>query len=94
MSALDLKQSISPADFYSHELPDMRQTNRAGWANAGLCVFHNDTRPNSFFVNLHTGAYHCFSCEARGGDILAFLMERDGLTFPEAINQLSEEWSL
>lgn len=94
MNAHQLKQLINPADFYHHELPDMKPTIRAAWTNAGLCVFHRDTKPNSFFVNLDSGAFRCFSCGASGSDIISFLMERDGLSFPEAINQLAHEWSL
>ena len=94
MNAREAKEAIAPSEFYTYELPTMRSTSRTGWVSGGLCQFHDDNSPGSFHVNLHTGAYRCFSCGARGGDILAFLMERDGLTFPEAINQLSEEWSL
>ena len=94
MNASDIKQSVSPADFYAYQLPDMKQTTRRAWANGSLCPFHADKSAGSFYVNLETGAYRCFSCGASGGDILAFLMERDGLTFPEAINQIKQEWSL
>ena len=92
MRAAQLKQAINPADFYNYELPTMKPTTRTGWVNGGLCPFHADNKPGSFYVNLDTGAYRCFSCGIAGGDIMAFVMERDGLAFPEAINRLASEW--
>ena len=29
-----------------------------------------------------------------GGDVLAFLMERDGLSFPDALRKLADDWGL
>ena len=87
-----IKAAIPPAEFYPHDLPDMRPTNKSGWQDGGLCPFHNDTKAGSFRVNLDTGGYYCFSCGAKGGDIVAFTMQRDGLTFPDALKQLAEEW--
>lgn len=87
-----VKAAISPADFYQYELPDMARTNKGGWQDGGLCVFHNDQHTGSFRVNLDTGAFCCFSCGAKGGDIAAFTMQRDGLTFPDALKQLAEDW--
>ena len=87
-----VKAAISPADFYQYELPDMPHTNKGGWQDGGLCVFHNDQHTGSFRVNLDTGAFCCFSCGAKGGDIVAFTMQRDGLTFPDALKRLAEDW--
>ena len=61
-------------------------------ANGGLCPFHADTRPNSFFVNLETGGYVCFSCGAKGGDLFSFLVARDGCTLREALDYLQENY--
>ena len=48
----------------------------------GLCPFHDDTRP-SFNVNLESGLWRCFSCQAKG-DAPGFLMRLKGLSFKEA----------
>ncbi|MBD3343629.1 MAG: DNA primase [Chitinivibrionales bacterium] len=61
----------------------------AGRNMKGLCPFHKDKDP-SFNVNSDKGIYHCFGC-GKGGDIFSFLMEIDGLTFPEALRQLADE---
>ena len=54
----------------------------------GLCPFHQEKTP-SFSVNQSRQFYKCFGCGA-GGDALKFVMEVDGLTFPEALKLLAE----
>ena len=63
------------------------QLKKAGSNHKGLCPFHNEKTP-SFNVNQDRQFYHCFGCEAHGTAI-GFLMEYDGLTFPEAIEALA-----
>ncbi|HWQ08215.1 MAG TPA: DNA primase, partial [Holophaga sp.] len=53
----------------------------------GLCPFHSERTP-SFQVLADRGFYHCFGC-GKHGDAFAWLMEREGLTFPEALEQLA-----
>lgn len=55
----------------------------------GLCPFHNEKTP-SFSVDPDVGAYYCFGCQ-RGGGAFKFVMEIEGLTFPEAVKQLGEQ---
>jgi DNA primase len=54
----------------------------------GLCPFHQEKTP-SFNVNQSRQFYKCFGCGA-GGDALKFVMEVDGLTFPETLKLLAE----
>jgi len=89
-----IKAAISPVEFYQHELPDMPRTQKGGWRDGGLCPFHSDTHSGSFRVHLDTGAFCCFSCGAKGGDLVAFIMQRDGLVFSEALKQLAEDWGV
>lgn len=89
-----IKASILPADFYQHELPDMPCTLKFGWQDGGLCPFHSDNHAGSFRVHLDTGAFCCFSCGAKGGDIIAFTMQRDGLTFSSALKRLASDWGV
>ena len=61
---------------------------RAGTNHKGLCPFHNEKTP-SFNVNGAKGFYKCFGCGA-GGNVISFLMEIEGWSFPEALRHLAE----
>jgi len=54
----------------------------------GLCPFHQE-KTGSFNVHQSRQFYKCFGCGV-GGDVLKFVMEIDGLTFPEALKMLAE----
>ena len=60
---------------------------RRGRNHLGLCPFHNEKTP-SFNVNAEKGFYHCFGCGVHG-DVITFVMETEGLSFPEAIEKLA-----
>jgi DNA primase len=53
----------------------------------GLCPFHDEKSP-SFNVRPTVGFYHCFGCQ-KGGDVISFVMEIDGLAFAEAVERLA-----
>jgi DNA primase len=55
----------------------------------GLCPFHHEKSP-SFMVNEEKQIFHCFGC-AKGGDVLAFVMEIESLGFREALKLLAEK---
>lgn len=63
---------------------------RRGRKWVGLCPFHTEKTP-SFTVDDEKQFYHCFGCGA-GGDIYSLLMERENLTFPEALKHLAEKY--
>ena len=54
----------------------------------GLCPFHDEKSP-SFHVTPSKGYFHCFGCQS-GGDVIAFLMKIDHLTFTETIERLAD----
>ncbi len=60
---------------------------RQGREFAGLSPFTNEKTP-SFFVNDAKGFYHCFS-SGKHGDAISFLMEVEGLSFPEAVEAMA-----
>ncbi|BBF94328.1 DNA primase [Blastochloris tepida] len=62
---------------------------RAGREFKGLSPFNAEKSP-SFFVNDQKGFYHDFS-SGKHGDIFTFLMEVEGLSFPEAVERLAAE---
>ncbi|MFC1595424.1 DNA primase [Gemmatimonadota bacterium] len=53
----------------------------------GLCPFHNEKTP-SFSVQRERGMYYCFGCGV-GGNAITFLVEHDGMTFPQAVEELA-----
>ena len=95
IDASHIKSTVSPREFYRVELPGMPVPRRRnGWTSGGLCPFHDDHHAGNFRINLDTGAFHCFACGARGGDIVAFTQARHGLTFPDAVAAIAGEWGI
>jgi DNA primase len=64
------------------------QLKKQGRNYFGLCPFHGENSP-SFSVSTDKQIYHCFGCGA-GGNIFSFLMEIEGLSFLEAVQQAAE----
>lgn len=56
---------------------------------AALSPFNSEKTP-SFFVNDDKQFYHCFS-SGKHGDIFTWLMETEGLSFPEAVERLADD---
>ncbi len=65
---------------------------RRGREFVGLSPFNREKTP-SFTVNDQKGFYHCFS-SGKHGDVFTFLMETEGLSFPEAVERLAGEAGL
>jgi DNA primase len=65
---------------------------RRGREHSGLCPFHSEKTP-SFTVSDDKGFYHCFGCGAHG-DVIGFVMQNEGLSFPEAVERLAGEAGL
>ena len=59
---------------------------------AGLSPFNAEKTP-SFFVNDQKGKWFDFSAQ-KNGDIFTFLMETEGLSFPEAVERLAKDAGL
>ncbi|WP_210485045.1 DNA primase [Microvirga antarctica] len=62
---------------------------KAGREWRGLSPFNAEKTP-SFYVNDQKQFYHCFS-SGKHGDIFSFVMETEGLSFPEAVERLAAE---
>ena len=66
---------------------------KKGGANfMGLCPFHGEKSP-SFSVSPSKQFYHCFGCGV-SGDAIKFLCEHAGMSFIEAVKDLSQQYGL
>lgn len=65
---------------------------KSGSNYMGLCPFHSEKTP-SFSVSPSKSIFKCFGCGV-GGDVITFIMKRENLTFPEAVEFLAEKYSV
>ena len=65
---------------------------KAGARLQGRCPFHEERTP-SFSVNPVDKLYHCFGCH-KGGDMIEFVRETQGLDFVGAIEWLAERFRI
>ena len=52
------------------------------------CPFHEEKTP-SFTISPQKSIYHCFGC-GKGGNVITFLQDYEGLTFIESLEKLAE----
>lgn len=55
----------------------------------GVCPFHAERTP-SFHVSRERQIWKCFGCD-KGGDMFSFIMDMEGMTFPEALRFLADK---
>ena len=65
---------------------------RSGRNLKALCPFHEEKTP-SFMVHPEKQIYKCFGC-GKGGNAIHFVMEKEHLTFPEAVRALAERYGI
>ena len=65
---------------------------RSGSNYMGLCPFHSEKTP-SFSVSPSKSIFKCFGCGV-GGDVITFIMKRENLNFPEAVEFLAEKYNI
>ncbi len=86
MSDIDtIKSKLDIVDFVGKYIP----LKKAGANYKGVCPFHQEKTP-SLMVSPDKQIWHCFGC-GRGGDVFKFLMEKEGIDFPEALKILADQ---
>ena len=63
------------------------QVKAAGANFQALCPFHREKSP-SFVISPDKQIWHCFGC-GKGGDVLSFVQEMEGLSFPDTLRLLA-----
>lgn len=86
---LDPKDEIKQKLDVAEVIGDYIQVKPAGNSLKALCPFHTERTP-SFHISRERQTWHCFGCD-KGGDIFTFVMEMDGLSFPEALRLLAKK---
>ncbi|NNE65687.1 MAG: DNA primase [Pyrinomonadaceae bacterium] len=71
---------------------DFVQLKKKGQNHMACCPFHDEKTP-SFSVNANKGFYKCFGC-GKGGNVFTFLMEIEGVSFPDAVRTVAEKSSV
>ena len=79
----EIRSRCDIVDVIQGYLPLKRNGNRF----KALCPFHTEKTP-SFTINQERQIYHCFGC-GKGGDVFRFVMEKEGVDFPNAAHILA-----
>lgn len=81
-----IRDKINIVDIVREYVPSVKQTGRTFKA---CCPFHKEKTP-SFTVNPDKGLFYCFGCQ-EGGDVFAFLMKIEGISFFDALKRLADK---
>jgi len=79
-----IREKLDIIEIVREYVPSLKRAGRNYKAN---CPFHNEKTP-SFTVNPDKKIFFCFGCSS-GGDIFKFVMDIEGLSFPEAVRKLA-----
>jgi DNA primase len=80
----EIRSKVDIVDVISEHV-DVR---KAGKNFKALCPFHSEKTP-SFSISAEKQMFHCFGCGA-GGDIVGFVMKKEGVEFLDAVKMLAE----
>ncbi|MGL4630791.1 MAG: DNA primase [Leadbetterella sp.] len=88
----DTVQRILAAADIVEVVGDFVSLKKRGSGLIACCPFHNEKTP-SFQVSPAKGIYKCFGC-GKGGDAIGFVMELEGLSYPEALKWMAKKYSI
>jgi DNA primase len=87
-SSFELKERVKQATDIVELVGSYLQLRRQGRQYVALCPWHDDSRP-SLTINPERQSFRCWVCNI-GGDVFSFIMQMEGVTFPEALAMLAE----
>lgn len=88
----ETKERIIAAAKIEEVVGDFVKLHRSGANLKGLCPFHEEKTP-SFMVSPSKNICKCFGC-GKGGTPINFIMEKEHLTFPEALRYLADKYHI
>ncbi len=83
--AQEVKERLDIVDIISEYVP----LKRVGRNMAGFCPFHHNTRTPAFYVSPERQSWRCFGACAESGDMISFVMKREGMEFIDALKLLA-----
>ncbi|MCA9212854.1 MAG: DNA primase [Planctomycetales bacterium] len=86
--AFDAKERVREATDIVELIGAAHELRRQGSMFVTHCPFHDDNKP-SLQVNPNRQTWKCWPCD-RGGDVFSFVMETEGVSFPEALKMLAD----
>jgi len=86
MNKTEILNRLSKSEFYQKLIPSLKVNGKT--EALGLCPFHNDVNP-SLSVNVQTGLFRCFACDAKG-DVFEFYKRFKDTDFPTALKEVGE----
>lgn len=86
MDKQEIFNNLNIPSFYQSHIPSLKVNGRP--EALGLCPFHDDHNA-SLSVNIESGLYRCFSCDAKG-DVFTFYQKLKGVDFSTALKEIRE----
>lgn len=84
----DTKERVRAATDIVDLIGSRLELRRQGRNYVALCPWHSDSRP-SLQINSEKQTWKCWVCDI-GGDVFSYLMQDEGLSFPEALKILAD----
>jgi DNA primase catalytic core len=85
-----IKERVDLVSFFERRGYDLKPSGSTRYVM--LCPFHDEKTP-SFSVSTTRNSWKCYGC-GKSGDVFTYLMDKEGLTFPEAVKTMAEELGL
>lgn len=86
MDKQKILHNLDKIAFYAELLPSLKINGKL--EVLALCPFHDDTNP-SLSVNVETGLFRCFACDAKG-DVFTFYQKYKDCDFPTALQEIGK----
>ena len=85
-----INDAVNIVDVIKDFEPNVR---KVGTGYQCLCPFHPDKNVGSFTISPKKNMCYCFSCE-HGGDAVYYLMEGQGMSYPDALRYLGHKYDI